>query len=251
MVYFSRFCRIFSLMFNQSSQTPYDLRFSLFTIPVQVHPFFWLTAIFLGLGLTRDENGAQAVHGTQVMLCWVIAVFIGVLVHELGHALTIRYLFGGYPRIVLYGLGGAAMHSPHYRRTPRMWGRILISFSGPLFGFILAGICHMLMMGLPLDSQQVDARWFLWHILLFLYVIGIFWGIINLLPVLPMDGGHICQEICRRFSPWRGDVLAVQISLFTAVGVALLGLYFHQTFLAIMFGIMAYMNYQSLSFRRW
>ena len=37
-------------MLGNVSPTPYDLKFTLFGIPVRVHPFFWLFSAIMGWG---------------------------------------------------------------------------------------------------------------------------------------------------------------------------------------------------------
>ncbi|MDR1958585.1 MAG: site-2 protease family protein [Planctomycetaceae bacterium] len=233
-------------MFNESSQTPYDVRFTLFGIPVRIHPFFWLVSVFMGLNLGESENG------TQRILCWVVAVFIAILVHELGHALIIRYIFGASPWIILYSFGGLACHHPQYsRKRPGTWGQILISLGGPLAGFLLAGLCYFLLRYMiPGGDSNL---YYLLEILYFICFIGFFWGFINLLPVYPLDGGQICRELCLWFSPWQGDIVALRISFVAALGVVVLCLTRFQGnyYIAILFGILAYENYQSMTRGSW
>jgi len=165
------------------------------------------------------------------------------LVHELGHALIIRYVFGARPWIILYGLGGLAGHHPSYSiRRPKTLGRIFISFGGPLAGFLLAGLCFYLAISFGRDMNV-----YLFKILWFMFVIGAFWGIINLLPVLPLDGGNICREVCLWLFPWRGEGVALQISMISAIIVAVVSfMWLQQPFLAVMFGLFAVLNYQTL-----
>ena len=65
--------------------------------PVGVHWWFWLTMFLLGGG----ASGAPA----QIWVLFVLAAFLSVMVHELGHALAGKK-FGAYPSIYLHGFGG-------------------------------------------------------------------------------------------------------------------------------------------------
>ena len=76
------------------------IHFSLFRIPIQVQPFFWITLALIGGALRADSP--ERILFTAL---FVLAGFISVLVHELGHALTARR-FGAYPEIVLQAFGG-------------------------------------------------------------------------------------------------------------------------------------------------
>jgi hypothetical protein len=68
----------------------------IFGIPVKVDPFFLLVVGFLGYG--RIEQPVFLVE-------WIVVVLFSILIHELGHAFTVR-AFGLSPKIELYGMGG-------------------------------------------------------------------------------------------------------------------------------------------------
>ena len=84
------------MLLGEPPPSPGDLHFRLFGFPVRVHPFFWLITVVLNI---------RTVLTLPPLLAWVAAVFIGILVHELGHAFAMRH-YGQDPWITLYGLGG-------------------------------------------------------------------------------------------------------------------------------------------------
>ena len=59
------------------------IRFNLFGIPVQVQPWFWLTLVLIGGGV-----GANTADELLLLALFVVAGFVSILVHELGHALA-------------------------------------------------------------------------------------------------------------------------------------------------------------------
>ena len=75
--------------------TRFDLRFSVAGIPIRVHPLFWLIAILFG-----SSSGSAA-----RLLGWVIAVFVSITIHELGHAFALRR-YGQESQIILHMAGG-------------------------------------------------------------------------------------------------------------------------------------------------
>ena len=85
------------MLLGEPPESQYDLHFSLLGIPVRVHPYFWLVSVLMGW------NQGDA----KLALLWVAAVFVSILVHEMGHALVIRY-YGWSPRVTLYSFGGLA-----------------------------------------------------------------------------------------------------------------------------------------------
>lgn len=229
------------MQFQIPPETPYDLRFSIFGIPVRVHPLFWLIGILIGW---RDAQLFQT-------LTFLICFFISILIHELGHALSARR-FGWPPSIVLYAFGGLAAYQPTYGNTR---GRaIWISFAGPLAGFILAGVAFGLAYGW---GQGIDAKqpWalnlrdtevgkLLDHALLILVWINVAWGVLNLLPVYPLDGGQICSELCNARQFRSGQIRNHRIATFTGVAASAFMFSNNQFLGGLMFAGLAYENFR-------
>jgi stage IV sporulation protein FB len=242
-----------------------DLHFRAFGFPVRVHPFFWITAVLMGL---RGAGGTPPAE----MLIWIVVVFISILVHELGHAFAFRR-YGGRPWITLHAIGGLASCDDYDERP---WHDVAIALAGPGAGFILAAVAlgfvglsgHAFgwvpgetgplsvamegsMLGgtfywQPLGSRLADSLF--WDVL----QVNIFWGLINLLPVYPLDGGRVARELCMLRSPRSGIILSLQISIAVGAAMAFVGFFATQSiFMAIMFGYLAYANYQTLqAYRR-
>jgi Zn-dependent protease len=81
--------------------------------------------------------------------------------------------------------------------------------------------------------------------------VNIFWGLVNLLPVFPLDGGQIARELLCRHDVRAGTEKALLLSTIVAAIVAAAGLlhfgFVRQgIFLALMFGLLAFINYRVL-----
>ena len=222
-------------MFGSLQPTRYDLTFSLLGIPVRVLPTFWLTGVLFGFPfLNRPQNGMA------LLLTWVVVVFVSILVHEFGHALTAR-AFGYPPRVLLYHFGGLAMYEPHTKYTAAR--SILISLAGPGAGFLLYGLCILLRPNLPNNEITTEAvRMLIW--------VNLYWGLVNLAPVLPLDGGNVCRELCLSINPGRGMNWALLISI--ATGAAICGGFFmiDYRYGGILFALLAVQNYMDYQQRR-
>jgi stage IV sporulation protein FB len=244
------------VLLGEPSPTPYDLNFSLFGIPVRVHPFFWLAGLLLG-----PRSG-----GPPVILLWMLAFFIGILCHELGHALVMRSR-GDWPWITLYGLGGLASSNrqPGYAEgNSDAWRQIFISAAGPLAGFLvavlavifvrLAGYPIVCVVGVPFGLMVYTHELFelARHPYLIDFVNNIFfvtiaYGILNLLPIYPLDGGQIAREVLVMVLGREGVRQSLILSLFVAVSLALASvLFWHETFLALFFAYFAYSSFAIL-----
>jgi stage IV sporulation protein FB len=245
------------MLLGEPPPTQADLHFRLLGIPVRVHPFFWITSLFLGMG-GKDSDPTD-------ILVWVGVVFVSILVHEFGHA-TMQRRYGGHPRVTLYGLGGLASCDDCDRSPGR---QILILLAGPFAGFFLAGVVVAVLKafghlnGFELD--WVPIRWtpfdlayyfenerlalmdlIIWDLL----VVNIMWGLINLLPIYPLDGGQITRELFTLRNPRAGILYSLQLSAGVAVLFALYALSKNLIFTCAMFGILAYNNFQTLRMYR-
>lgn len=230
-------------MFGQVGETEFDLRFSLFGIPIRVHPAFWLIAIFMG------SRTLQSPNGLWLLGIWVVCLFVSILVHELGHALVAKY-FGWPPHIVLCHFGGYAAYEPFRGHTPQR--SILISFAGPAAGFVLFGIVrgfrewyiqYLVETGAPVNDFAAFTILQLEHI-------NLYWGLVNLLPVLPLDGGQICREVFKllRFRNWME--ISIKISLLISGAAAFYFFTNGQRYPGFLFAYLCFINFQSLQATR-
>jgi stage IV sporulation protein FB len=199
--------------------TPMDLRFRLFGTYVRVHPFFWLVSIVLGWSWTKTPNPVLPGNGLGELALWVFCVFVSILLHEFGHVWMGR-LFGSEGHIVLYSMGGLAIGSNSlYRR----WQRILVSFAGPGIQLLLWVALVALKLAGYWPAHGTPLELFLWMLLL----INLFWPLLNLLPIWPLDGGMISREIFTGLSPSRGVITSLWVSLIVAALIALDGFMSH------------------------
>lgn len=240
-----------------------DVHFRLLDFPIRIHPFFWVAVLLLGY---RPDGTAPL-----ELIVWVVVVIVSIVVHELGHAVLQRR-YGGRPRIVLYGFGGLAI-TDYVDFTPRR--QIAISLAGPAAGLCLAGATLLVLwasghpVGVQLGSQfrfegsglQADYALPLlllnvyWAapeqtlpdlVVLHLLTVNIYWSLLNLLPIYPLDGGRVSRELFTMKNHSTGIELSLQLSIATAAVIVLYALVHRRMFLALMLGYLAYTNYQTL-----
>lgn len=230
-------------MLGNYQPSPYDLQFHLFGIPVRVTPMFWLGSVVLGW------NSMEM--GPPFLLMWVVVCFVSILAHEMGHALVARWLGCHVMEVALYLLGGVAVYLPGRRHSPGK--EILIALAGPAADFLLWGLMVFALEDPILsfidnrfDPKVVDLiefgvnRW---------ESINLIWGLVNLLPILPLDGGHVLKGVFRSMSPFRGDEYARRISILVGGLAAAYFLTHGQTFAGILFLSLTMSNVQSGEFR--
>ncbi len=179
-------------------------------IPIAIHPFFWVCAGLIGWLNSPSLMGA---------LIWIGIIFFSVLFHEFGHALT-AVAFRQSAQIQLMALGGlTAYEGPKLK----FWQQFIIVFNGPFFGFLLfLGSTFLLQMEWPPLAMTI---------LKMTQIANLFWSIVNLFPVLPLDGGQLLRIVCEGFWGVKGYKASLLIGgIFSTV--AALGVFLIQAFLA-------------------
>ncbi|MDA7643077.1 hypothetical protein N8665_02110 [Akkermansiaceae bacterium] len=190
-----------------------------------------------------------------MVLLWIIVLFVSILVHELGHALTSRKMTGVTPSIKLWGMGGLAYPNTQLNQKQSFW----VTWAGPLaglgfFGLIVLTCCAiygfaigtdltMILLFPSRETYTVLAKMNdpVLYMLKDLLWVNFWWSLMNLLPVFPLDGGQIYASIER--SPKK--VWTVGMVTGALVAVAAL-LFLQQLFITILFGYFAFQNYKRL-----
>src|SRR5262245_45959298 len=151
----------------------------IFGIPVKLYPsFLFICAV---LAYSRLSQPIFLVE-------WLIVIFVSIIVHELGHALVVRS-FGLSPQIMLYSMGG--LTSWREEKGISHAKRIAISLAGPFAGFLFGGIVFLSEFALPdLFADRFGAQTYI-----DLMRVNLVWGIFNLFPILPLDGGNVAYCI--------------------------------------------------------
>jgi stage IV sporulation protein FB len=241
-----------------ATETPYDLRFRLLGIPVRVHPLFWVMAAWVGW---------HEYNLPMVAVC-VACVFVSILVHEYGHGLVAK-AFHARPSIVLWGMGGLC-DTQSNRQTPSQ--RLAVVLSGPGAGFVLCLLVMVVasvlfgitprehlsvaeaVVGIRPQMDDLSTAYMKFRtptnfeIYHFLVWVNLLWGLFNLLPIWPLDGGRVSEIVLSRINPSQGVRWGHIVSLLVAGILAVLAASVRSSslFLPIFFGYFAFMNYQML-----
>lgn len=221
--------------------TPFDLQMHLFRIPIRVIPTFWIMAAVLGWDPDRFD----------LVFLWVMCVFGSVLFHELGHAL-IAEAFGYQPHIVLHHFGGYAAFQPGRDWSP--FRSLMITLAGPLPQFFL-GVVILVATPFLLEYLRghLDERPYEYvaRTMWYLVWINVGWSLMNLLPVLPLDGGQATRAILEGIGLRDGHGIAMKISIGVGALVAAGMFQMGMQMTAMMFLLLTVQNLQELQARRW
>ena len=171
----------------------------LFGIPVQVH---WTFGLLLAFVCYLSYSKSWDWPAPFQFLAFFAVLFLCVVFHEFGHALTARR-FGVETRdIILSPIGGMARLNK-LPETPMQ--EFLVAVAGPMVNMAIALIILPYLFLLPQTRQQLlnlfDANsnaFFMDLSQLELFLLGLFLlngtlALFNLLPAFPMDGGRILR----------------------------------------------------------
>lgn len=198
---------------------PFSVSFHLGRIPVVIQPMFWVMSLLFGMALPRDQ-----------MVIWVAVVLVSILVHELGHALAYG-AFGAGSAIELYAMGGLCYGDRQVGR----WQGVIVSLAGPFAGFLLGG-ATMLVEALweyPPEPAGIAIHQ--------LKYVNFFWGLMNLVPVLPLDGGRVLEGV---MGPRRQKWLPL-IAGVAGGCVAVTAAVYDHAYAALLFGYLAFRNLET------
>lgn len=138
------------------------------------------------MGIIGYLSGAES---PAEMVVWLVVAALAVLVHEMGHAVVARTT-GARPAIALTGFGGVTVYSP-----PRPLSRarsLAISVAGPAAGIAAGALIWALDVWLIRDLTPGGLPAFALGSAKFTTIA---WSVLNLLPVLPLDGGQAMREL--------------------------------------------------------
>lgn len=172
-------------------------------IPIYIHPVFWLLIAILGW------VNSGTIVGTAI---WGVVIFFSVLIHEYGHALTAVF-FGQRAEISLVALGGLTRRSGAHLKG---WQDFLIVLNGPIAGLLVFFVAYLIRPHVNGEQYPLLA----YGLTITVYA-NLFWTIVNLLPVLPLDGGHLLRIILEGIFGFRGMKAAFMISVILAGLVSL------------------------------
>jgi len=188
-----------------SAKKTRGLRFSIGATPVTIHwSFLLLVAVLL----------AQNARPIEFTLSFIGVVLVSVLVHEWGHALA----FGAYGRkssIVVMAFGGVCISSDERELTDSQ--AIVISLAGPFAGAAL-GLLALWGQRTGMGSTHELTSVMLSDTIL----VSLGLGLLNLVPILPLDGGQVMQRIVNRYAPDHKHLTPYLVSVAVALGAAAL-----------------------------
>lgn len=185
-----------------------------FGVPIRLHFTFALLVVFLVfIGVGERQSGAFTA-------LYVLALFLSVLFHELGHSLVARRYGIHTIEIFMFPIGGVARMD----RMPRAREELWIALAGPAVNLLIAAglggwlalrgdlapIHHLIE---PTDNNLAER----------IAAGNLFLAAFNMLPAYPMDGGRVLRGLlslrktdqeATRIAAGAGQILAIGMGLY-------------------------------------
>lgn len=206
--------------------------FSIAGIPVSVTLWYGLLLLFMGRGdLTMG-------------ILWGVCITVSLLVHEFGHALVARH-YGLAPSIILHGFGGLTQHARAERDRDDMW----IIAAGPGAGLALGITVLAVFYQLRVHAPHVLQNPLLDYTFDALIYINIYWSLVNLIPLWPLDGGQLFRlfliKLVKR--PAQAERITHATGLTLGLAGAVVGYVLLNSMLVLIIaGFCAWQNYAAL-----
>jgi Zn-dependent protease len=182
-------------------------------IDVYVHATFLLLVAFFGFSYWQQT---RTLGGTLEGLAFLLALFLSVVLHEYGHALTARRYGIKTRDITLLPIGGVARLE---RMPDKPLQELWVALAGPAVNLVIAVVLLVYLLVsnsfIPLSGMSLTGGPFVERLL----SINLSLMLFNLLPAFPMDGGRVLRALLALRLDY---VRATQIAASVGQGMAFL-----------------------------
>ncbi len=189
-------------------------------IDVQIHATFLLLVAFFGFSYWQQT---RTLAGTLEGIAFLLALFLSVVLHEYGHALTARR-FGIKTRdITLLPIGGVARLE---RMPDKPLQELWVALAGPAVNLVIAAVLFIYLLVsntfVPLTGMSLTGGPFVERLLSVNLTLMLF----NLIPAFPMDGGRVLRALLAlRLEYVRATQIAATVGQGMAFVFGIIGLF--------------------------
>lgn len=168
---------------------------SVFGIKIEVH---WTFALLLLWVVFSDVRQGGNLLTSMFNVSLILILFVCVVLHELGHALTAKKFKINTRQITLLPIGGVATLEKMPEKPSQ---ELLVALAGPAVNVVIAALLYLVVpvksyLGSPpaqiLETlNTLSPQTFVFY----LFVANIMLVVFNLVPAFPMDGGRVFRAL--------------------------------------------------------
>ncbi|GGK18131.1 protease [Yeosuana aromativorans] len=212
-------------------------------IKIKVHWTFLFLILWIVFSEMKRGGNTDSILFNVAL---VLTVFLCVVLHELGHALTAKKFGIQTQKITLLPIGGMATMEK-IPESPKQ--ELLVTLAGPLVNIVIALLLYFIIPVKELiqlnftEAFETFSRFTLQNFLFYLFVINIALVVFNLIPAFPMDGGRLLRALLAiKINRVKATQIASTIGQFIAVLFLLIGLLYNPflVFIALVIFLGAY-----------
>lgn len=161
-------------------------------VPIGVTPWFLVLVAWIFLPQAMAYGGPFGGFLLADNLAWFLTIVGSLLVHEFGHALMAkRYRL--HPSVILHVFGGLCAHDDASSDAEE--ARVLLA--GPAAGLLLGAVAYGAQQAIgapsPWGPGSPTGLYFAQKLVGSLVWFNVFWNVVNLLPIWPLDGGRLSR----------------------------------------------------------
>ncbi|MGF1670921.1 MAG: site-2 protease family protein [Balneolaceae bacterium] len=164
-------------------------------IKVKIHWSFWLIIVWI---VFLDISRGNDLEGMLWNIFFILTLFVCVVFHEFGHALTARRYNIGTKQITLLPIGGVASLE---EMPENPWEEFMVAIAGPAVNVVIALLLYMIVpfdqfMGRePEELQELLSMVNAQNFLFYLFGANVILVVFNMIPAFPMDGGRVLRAL--------------------------------------------------------
>jgi Zn-dependent protease/CBS domain-containing protein len=203
-------------------------------IKILVH---WTFVILLGWIVFSEMQRGSDLATTLLSLAFVLTIFLCVVLHELGHALTARRYGVNTKMITLLPIGGVASLE-RIPENPKQ--ELMIAIAGPAVNVVIALVLWLILPPLrEIPGEEFFSRITPANFLYLLLFVNMVLVIFNAIPAFPMDGGRVLRALLAfKLGRVRATQIAANLGQMLAIFFVFIG-FFYNPFL-ILIGIFVF-----------
>ncbi|EJF10344.1 site-2 protease family protein [Pontibacter sp. BAB1700] len=203
-------------------------------IKILVH---WTFLILIGWIVFSEMQRGSDMTTTLLSVAFVMTIFLCVVLHELGHALTARRYGVSTKMITLLPIGGVASLE-RIPENPKQ--ELMIAIAGPAVNVMIAFVLWLILPSLnEIPGEEFFTRITPANFLYLLFFVNLMLVIFNAIPAFPMDGGRVLRALLAfKLGRVRATQIAANLGQLLAIFFVFIG-FFYNPFL-ILIGIFVF-----------
>lgn len=207
-------------------------------IKLTVH---WTFIILIGWVFFMHYRMGHDMQQALIGVVFILALFVCVTLHELGHALTAKRFNIITQSITLLPIGGLAkMEKMPEKPIQELW----VAIAGPLVNVVIAILLYVYLTisnSIPplidIEHMQLQGTGFWFNLLIANVILALF----NLIPAFPMDGGRVLRAILA-FKLDRGKATKIAATIGQLLAISFVFFGFFSNIWLVFIGIFIYLG---------